>query len=77
MIDVLRDERQVYAPLCQVRLQLRERIMRGIRRDLLHFGAAMIVELMHQQRIAREALRSRHVAIIVFRPDAARIAECR
>jgi threonine aldolase len=64
-------------PLAEALLDLRDRAMAGVRDDAGHVGAALGVELPHEQRIAREALRRRHVLDGVALPQAVRVAERR
>lgn len=74
IIDILRDERQ---PLAEPLFKPRQRLVRSIRMNVLQRKTPRIVEGMNERRIAREAFRRRDIAIVVFRPDAIRIAKGR
>jgi len=60
-----------------IALEVGERPMRGIGLHRLMRAAAHVVELVHAGRIARKALGRGDLAIVVARPDAARVAERR
>jgi hypothetical protein len=72
IVDVLRDDQHLAGP---VRLQPGQRGMRRVRRRAGQIGAAGIVEVVHQPRVAREALGCRHLLQIVLRPDPAHVAK--
>ena len=74
MIDILRHYRQSAR---MVALQTCKRVVGCIRRHGPKHRPALIIERLHQLRIARERLGRGHVFDIVLCPDATRIAKGR
>ncbi len=72
-IDVLGDDRHAAV----LSLEAGEREMSGVGFDAAMRAPPGIVEIVDERRIAPEALSRRDILIIVFRPDAVRIAKCR
>ena len=74
IIDVLRHQQKTIAKRL---FQLRQRQMRGIRRDFraLQLAAAGVIKRLHQRRVAGKTFRCRHVLHPVFFPQAVGGAE--
>ena len=69
VVDILRHQQEVTRP---GRFQFRQRAVGGVGRDgrVLQLAAALVVEALHQRRVAGKGLRRRHVLDAVVLPEA-------
>ena len=71
-IDILRDDEHIAT---MHRLQPRERQMRGIRFHILVLPPPLIIEVEHKRWVAAISLWRRHLANVIFGPNAILVAE--
>ena len=77
-VDVLRhDGDRAPALMFVLALEPGQRQVRGVGLDALQRAPALVVKIVHEKRVAREAFGRRHLAVVVLGPDAVLVAEGR